>query len=216
MDVNGHEYIDMYLPSAFREDDLQVMHALIRAHPLATLITAGTEGLLANLVPFTLVEGGEYGVLRAHVAKANDQVGALSSAAETLVVFQGPEAYITPAWYVSKAEHGRVVPTWNYTVVQVRGTPRVIDDAAWVRAQVQSLTALQEGKRAEPWSVADAPEAFIAGQLRAIIGVEIPIEGIKGKWKVSQNRSEEDRRGVEDGLRAEGVGEEMARLVGKR
>src|SRR3954451_289449 len=159
----------MYLPNAFREDNLETLHSLIRAHPLATLITAGPGGLLANLVPFTLVDGGEKGILRAHIAKANDQVDALSSGAETLVVFQGPEAYITPSWYVSKQEHGRVVPTWNYAVVQARGTPRVVDDPDWLRAQIHDLTTMQEQKRSIPWSVSDAPEPFISGQIKAII-----------------------------------------------
>jgi transcriptional regulator len=203
----------MYLPEAFREDRLEILHGLIRAHPLATLITAGPSGLMANLVPFILSDGGEKGILRAHIAKANDQVEALRSRADTLVVFHGPESYITPSWYPSKREHGRVVPTWNYVVVQVRGTPRVIDDAHWLRAQIEALTSAQEGRRSAPWKVTDAPEQFIAGQLRAIIGVEIPIESIEGKWKVSQNRSLADRQGVEEGLQREGSDEEMARLV---
>jgi transcriptional regulator len=206
----------MYQPHVFREERLETLLSLIRAHPLAILITAGSGGLLANLVPFTLVDGGGKGTLRAHVAKANDQVDALRSGAETLVVFQGPEAYITPSWYVSKREHGRVVPTWNYAVVQVRGTPRVIDDPDWLRAQIGELTATQENKRSTPWSVSDAPEPFISGQIKAIIGVEIPISTIQGKWKVSQNRSAADRQGVEEGLREEGISEEMARLVAQR
>jgi transcriptional regulator len=206
----------MYQPHLFREDHLETLHSLIRAHPLATLVTAGSGGLLANLVPFTLVDGGDKGTLRAHVAKANDQVDALRSGAETLVVFQGPDAYITPSWYVSKREHGRVVPTWNYAVVQVRGTPHIIDDADWLRAQIQDLTASQEHKRSAPWTVNDAPEPFISGQIRSIIGVEIPISIIEGKWKVSQNRSAADRQGVEEGLRGEGVNEEMAELVAQR
>jgi transcriptional regulator len=206
----------MYLPNIFREDNLEILHSLIRAHPLATLITAGPGGLLANLVPFTVVAGGDKGILRAHIAKANDQVDALSSGAETLVVFQGPEAYITPSWYVSKQEHGRVVPTWNYAVVQARGTPRTIDDPEWLRTQINDLTTTQEQKRSEPWNVSDAPEPFIVGQLKAIIGVEIPISAIEGKWKVSQNRSAADRNGVEKGLQAEGVSEEMAKLVSER
>lgn len=206
----------MYLPNTFREDDLQTLHAMIRAHPLATLITAGSGGLLANLVPFTLIDGGENGILRAHIAKANDQVSALSSGAETLVVFQGPEAYITPSWYVSKLEHGRVVPTWNYAVVQVSGTPHVIDDPDWLLAQINQLTTLQEGKRSDPWSVTDAPESYISGQIKAIIGIEIPVSTIMGKWKVSQNRSAADRLGVEEGLRGEGISEDMARLVAER
>ena len=205
----------MYQPSAFREERLEVLHALIRAHPLATLITSGTDGLIANLAPFIVVNDGEKGMLRAHIAKANDQVNALRAGSETLVVFQGPEAYITPSWYASKKEHGRVVPTWNYVVVQVRGKPHVIDDAAWLRAQIGALTSSQEGRRSEPWSVSDAPEPFIDGQIQAIIGVEIPILTIEGKWKVSQNRSAADREGVSEGLKAAG-NEEMARLVAER
>lgn len=206
----------MYQPDVFREDHLETLHSLIRAHPLATLITSGIGGLLANLVPFTIVDGGEKGTLRAHVAKANDQVDALRSGSETLVVFQGADAYITPSWYVSKREHGRVVPTWNYAVVQARGAPRVIDDPHWLRAQIQALTATQEQKRATPWSVNDAPEPFISGQIKAIIGIEIPIVTLEGKWKVSQNRSDADRQGVVEGLRKEDISEEMARLVAQR
>jgi len=202
----------MYLPAIFREDRLETLHTLIRAHPLGTLITADDRGLIANLIPFIVVGDGAKGILRAHIARANDQVEALRNGVETLVVFQGPEAYITPSWYAAKLEHGRVVPTWNYVVVQVRGTPRLVDDAAWIRAQLGELTASQENRRAEPWQVSDAPAPFIAGQLGAIVGVEIPIASIEGKWKVSQNRPAADRKGVEEGLRREG-GEEMASLV---
>ncbi len=203
----------MYQPTAFREDRLETLHALIRSHPLATLITAGPRGLIANLVPFTLATEGEKGTLRAHIAKANDQVAPLRAGTETLVVFHGPEAYITPSWYKSKQEHGRVVPTWNYVVVQVRGTPRVIDDLSWLRAQIGDLTASQESQRKDPWKVTDAPEAFISGQIAAIIGVEIPITTIEGKWKVSQNRPAADRQGVQEGLLNERLNSEMAKLV---
>jgi transcriptional regulator len=206
----------MYQPSAFREERLETLHELIRAHPLATLITAGPAGLTANLVPFILAETGGKGTLRAHIAKANDQVEALAGGAETLVIFHGPEAYITPSWYPSKKEHGRVVPTWNYAVVQVRGTPRVVDDAAWLRTQIGALTSAQESRRSEPWNVTDAPEAFIEGQMKAIIGIEIPILTIEGKWKVSQNRSAADRQGVYEGLQAEGGNEDMAKLVAQK
>lgn len=167
-------------------------------------------------MPFIVIDTGDKGTLRAHVAKANDQVNALRAGSETLVVFQGPEAYITPSWYVSKKEHGRVVPTWNYAVVQARGMPRVIDDATWLRAQIGALTSSQESKRAQPWDVSDAPEPFIEGQMKAIIGVEIPIRTIEGKWKVSQNRSAADRQGVYEGLRDEGISDDMARLVAER
>jgi transcriptional regulator len=206
----------MYQPSAFREERLETLHALIRAHPLATLITGGPGGLIANLVPFTLADTGDKGTLRAHIAKANDQVGALKSGADTLVVFHGPEAYITPSWYASKKEHGRVVPTWNYAVVQVRGTPRVIDDPDWLKTQIGALTSAQETQRSEPWKVTDAPASFIESQIRAIIGIEIPILAIEGKWKVSQNRSAADRQGVYEGLQAEGINEDMAKLVAER
>ncbi|NML16033.1 FMN-binding negative transcriptional regulator [Azohydromonas caseinilytica] len=203
----------MYCPAAFREERLDVMHALMRAHPLATLVTAGAGGLRVNLLPFSLAEDGGKGVLRAHLARANDQVAALREGAPALLVFQGPQAYVAPAWYPSKAEHGKVVPTWNYAAVEVRGTPRVIDDPSWVRAQIEALTAQQEQGRPDPWQVPDAPGAFIDGLLKVLVGVEIPIGHIEGKWKVSQNRSTADRQGVAQGLRREGVSEAMARLV---
>lgn len=205
----------MYQPPAFKEERLETLHALIRAHPLATLITAGAGGLLANLVPFTLVNEGDKGTLRCHVARGNDQVEAMKTRAETLVIFQGPEAYITPSWYAAKKEHGRVVPTWDYVVVQARGTPRLIEDPAWIREQINHLTSIHEGRRAKPWKVGDAPEPYIAGQIKAIVGVEIPIAAIEGKWKASQNRPEADRQGVAAGLRQDGV-HDMAALVAEK
>ena len=202
----------MYIPALFREDRLEVLHALIAAHPLATLVIHGSAGLEANLIPFTLVAGGELGILRAHLAKANGQLTALREGAEALVIFQGADAYITPSWYAAKQEHGRVVPTWNYAVVQARGNPRVIEDPEWLLAQIEQLTTGQEQKRPHPWKVSDAPENYIEGQLKAIAGIEIPIERIEGKWKVSQNRSEADRRGVAQGL-TEAGDLAMAKLV---
>src|SRR5947209_6089686 len=213
---NGHSKTFMYLPIAFQETNLEVLHALIRAHPLATLITAGAGGLLANLVPFTVVDGGDKGILRAHIAKANDQVNALSSGAETLVVFQGPEAYITHRGTRRSKNTDAWFPRGTTQSCRRVETPRVIDDSEWLRSQIHDLTTTQEHKRAEPWKVSDAPEPFISGQIRAIIGVEIPISTIEGKWKVSQNRSAVDREGVEKGLREEGLNEEMARLVVQR
>jgi len=206
----------MYQPAAFREERLEILHALIHSHPLGTLITGGASGLLANLIPFVMVPGGEKGTLRAHIARGNDQLEALRAGAETLVIFQGPESYITPSWYVSKREHGRVVPTWNYVVVQARGTPRVFDDPDWIRAQIGELTSLQEGQRTAAWSVTDAPETYISGLLKAIVGIEIPVATLEGKWKVSQNQSAADRSGVHEGLRREGINEEMARVVEER
>lgn len=147
----------MHCPSMFREERLDVLHGLISAHPLATLITAGSNGLMANLIPFSLHNGGEHGVLRAHLARGNKQLEALREVTEALVVFQGPDCYVTPSWYPSKAEHGKVVPTWNFAMVQARGKPQVIDDADWVLAQVEQLTNNQEKGRTHPWKVSDAP-----------------------------------------------------------
>jgi len=205
----------MYIPQMFREERSEVLHALIRAHPLATLVTHGANGLTANLVPFILIPGdGGPDILRAHMARGNEQFADLRQDGEVLVIFQGPQAYISPSWYPAKREHGKVVPTWNYIVVQAWGRPRVIEDADWLLAQIGLLTTLQEGGRAEPWSVADAPAPFIESQLRGITGVELPIDRIEGKWKASQNQPEANRKGVVDGLREAG-GEAMADLVEK-
>ena len=194
----------MYNPSVFRETRLDVLHALIRQYPLGILIT-GNNGLMANSIPF-LVEPEDSGAgrLLAHMSRGNDQLQALRDGGEVLIVFQGPQAFVTPSWYASKAEHGKVVPTWNYVTVQVRGLATVNDDAGWLRDHVGAMTASQESGRAEPWAVADAPEDFIAAQLRGIAGIEIAITAIEGKWKVSQNRNAADREGVIAGLRADG------------
>ena len=203
----------MYRPPAFREDRLEVLRAAIRAHPLATLVTHGSNGLQANLLPFVLAtdEGGD--ILRGHLAKANGQIEDLRSGAEALAIFQGPQAYITPSWYVTKRETGKVVPTWNYVVVQVRGKTNVIDDPAWLLAQVEELTAQQEHPRDEPWAVTDAPPSFISSQLKGITGIEIPVERIEGKWKASQNQPDSNRVGVIDGLREQDPASLMAKLV---
>jgi transcriptional regulator len=195
----------MYRPTYFREDRLDILHGLIRSHPFAQLVTAGGPGLQANPLPMLIdQEGSPNGTLRGHLARGNDQVAALKAGTGALAIFQGPQAYISPSWYPSKAEHGRVVPTWNYISVHAWGTPRVIVDPAWLRRLVGDLTEAQERGRPNPWSVADAPQDFIAGQLKAIVGIEISIDRIEGKWKVSQNRPEADRRGVVEGLRADG------------
>ena len=204
----------MYQPPHFREDDLGVQHALIRAHPLGLLITAGSGGIVANPLPFVLdAAEGPKGTLRVHLARANGQWREIGEGAPVLVVFQGAQAYVTPSWYRTKAETGKVVPTWNYAIVQVRGAARVVEDAAWLRSQIEALTAQHEGGRALPWHVGDAPEPFIAAQLRGIVGIEIEIAEIEGKWKVSQNRPEADREGVARGLRDEAPNPEMLELV---
>jgi transcriptional regulator len=208
----------MYQPPHFREERLEVQHALIRTQSLGLLVTAGPGGLQANSVPFLIDAGGsERGTLRAHVARANPQWRELAAVAECLVVFQGPQQYISPSLYPTKLEHGKVVPTWNYITVHAWGRPRVIDDAAWLRRQVEDLTLHNEAARKVPWQVSDAPEPFVAAQLKGIIGIEIPVERIEGKWKVSQNRPAVDQAGVVAGLRGGGNGAEiMASLVAER
>src|SRR5947209_8638593 len=194
----------MYQPPHFREDRLAVQHALIRAHPLGLIVTAGPGGLQANPIPFLVdSDACEKGTLRAHLARANPQLAELAAVEECLVVFQGPQRYITPSWYATKRETGKVVPTWNYIMVHAWGRPRVIDDTSWLRQQVGELTVSQEHTRAAPWAVDDAPAGFIAAQLQAIVGIEIPIARSEGKWKVSQNRPPADQLGVVAGLRGE-------------
>ncbi|MFZ5557294.1 MAG: FMN-binding negative transcriptional regulator [Pseudomonadota bacterium] len=206
----------MYLPAAFREDDLETLQAIIRAHPLATLVTTGADGLTANHVPMLLdPEPVPLGTLRGHLARANPQLATASS--DALVIFHGPQAYVTPSWYASKREHGKVVPTWNFVAVHAYGVLRTFDDPRRLHALVSALTDRQEGAFAKPWHVTDAPDDFVERQLAAIVGIEVAIIRIEGKRKLSQNRPEKDRAGVETGLGARGdansaaVAEEMRR-----
>jgi transcriptional regulator len=202
----------MYNPPAFKEDDLNRQHELIRHHPLGLLISAGEDGLQASPLPFHLVsDGSSFGRLQGHLSRANPHWKALD-AHDVLVVFQGGDAYVTPAWYRSKLEHGKVVPTWNYVMVQVHGAVQVIDDHEWLRSQITRLTHDHEGPRPEPWHVTDAPASFIDAQINGIVGLEIEIRRIEGKWKVSQNRPEADRRGVAEGFDASGD-QSMSSLV---
>ena len=209
----------MYIPQHFEERDVAVLHALVRSHPLGTWVAQVGERLVVNHVPFILdATRGPFGTLLGHVARANAVWKADTSHVESVVVFQGPQAYITPSWYVAKQEHGKVVPTWNYAVVHAHGTPRVIDEPEWLRQQVVALTGLYEARRETPWHVSDAPSNYIDTMLRAIIGIEIPIESLIGKWKVSQNRSLPDRLGVVAGLNesADHESRQMAQLVQER
>jgi transcriptional regulator len=213
----------MYQPPHFREDRIEVQHGLIRSHPLGLLITAGPGGLQANAIPFLVYSDlaaqdlAPHGTLRAHMARGNPQWRELAAVEECLVVFQGPQQYITPSWYPTKQEHGKVVPTWNYVTVHAWGAPQVVEDLGWLRRQIEDLTNLKEGVRPRPWKVDDAPEQYLASQLKGIIGVEIPITRIEGKWKVSQNRPEVDRAGVVAGLRDGGEqAAVMATLVAER
>ena len=167
-------------------------------------MTLGEVGLVANHIPFILDAGsGALGTLRGHVARANGQWRDVRRDVEALVIFQGPQSYITPSWYATKQETGKVVPTWNYAVVHAYGVIHVIEDGNWLRDQIERLTALQESARAEPWAVSDAPGDFIDAMMKAIVGIEITITRIEGKWKVSQNRPSADRKGVVEGLRTD-------------
>lgn len=203
----------MYTPAHFDETRPELLHQLVRDHPLGLLITQGANGLDANPIPFLLdAEAGGHGVLRAHVARANPVWREARTDVETLVVFQGPQAYITPNWYPAKAETGKVVPTWNYITVQARGKLMVRDDAAWVHALVTRLTQRHEATQPRPWAVGDAPADYIETMLRAIVGIEIELTRLVGKWKISQNRGEADRLGVAAGLDADAKAA-MAALV---
>jgi transcriptional regulator len=204
----------MYQPPHFREEDLGTQHALIRAHPLGLLVTAGASGLLANPVPFHLdAEASEKGVLKLHLARANGQWKDIRDGASVLAIFQGADSYVTPSWYETKRETGKVVPTWNYAIVQARGVARIVEDADWLLAQIGAITSQHESGRPLPWSVDDAPEDFIRAQLKGIVGIEIEIAEIEGKWKVSQNRPVGDREGVAAGLDQMPGQEDMAELV---
>jgi transcriptional regulator len=206
----------MYQPPHFREDDPAGQQALIEAFPLGLLVTAGPGGLMANPIPFLVDrDAAPLGVLRAHLARANPQWRELAQLEEAMVVFQGPQAYVTPSWYATKQETHKVVPTWNYATVHVWGRPRIVEDAAWLRAQIEDLTRLKERARAQPWSVDDAPAEFVAAQIKGIVGIEIEIARSEGKWKASQNRPQADREGVAAGLAEEGEAA-MAALVVER
>jgi transcriptional regulator len=201
----------VYTPAHFDETRPELLHQLVRDHPLGLLITQGENGLDANPIPFLLdTEDGRPGVLRAHVARANPVWREARADVETLVVFQGPQTYITPNWYPVKAETGKVVPTWNYITVQARGKLVVRDDTAWVHQLVTRLTQRHEATQLKPWAVTDAPAPFVDTMLGAIVGIEIVLTELIGKWKVSQNRSAADRAGVQQGLAERGVADAVA------
>lgn len=206
----------MYLPKHFEETRTETLHALIRARPFAALVTLTAHGIEANHLPFELdPEPAPFGTLRGHVARANPIWRDFTPGTDALVIFQGPDAYVSPSWYPSKQDGGKVVPTWNYAIVHAYGPLRIVDDAAWLRAFVTQLTDRHEAGRAKPWKVADAPDDYVEQMVKAIVGIELPIARLQGKWKASQNRSARDRAGVVEGLRAEGrdAAAVMAELV---
>ena len=216
----------MFQPPVFREDRVEVMHALMREHPFATLVSSATGTLTADHVPLVLhAEAGSgaggNGLLRGHLAAGNPLVrGAPKRAGEAtidvLAIFQGPQSYVTPSWYASKREHGKVVPTWNYVVVHARGRLRLVRETGWMLAHLRELTARHESHRPEPWAVEDAPSDFVARQLKGLVGFEIELKELSGTWKVSQNKGEADRRGVEAGFAADPERASMAALVRER
>ncbi len=208
----------MYLVDAFREERIDVMHVLMRSHRLATLVTVHDGVPDANHLPLLIdQEPLPNGTLRGHVARANP-VWRQAGGQEVLAIFQGPQAYVTPSWYPSKRETGQVVPTWNYAVVHAYGPLIVRDDREWLRALVTRLTDQQEAALPQPWRVNDAPADYLDRMLGAIVGVEIPVNRLVGKWKVSQNRSEADRTGVAEGLAQldDPQAQAMAGLVAER
>ncbi|MBC7895929.1 MAG: FMN-binding negative transcriptional regulator, partial [Cytophagaceae bacterium] len=187
----------MYVPQSFAEHDQQVVYDFIEQHPLATLTTSA-NGLYATHLPLLLDR--ERGLLEGHIARANPHHRHVAPGSEALVIITGPDAYITPEWYASKQEHGRVVPTWNYVAVHVYGTVTFIDDPAYLRGKLEALTNRHEGERERPWHVDDAPADYIERQLAAIVGVQISIVRMEGKWKMSQNRPAADIQSVVEGL----------------
>jgi transcriptional regulator len=192
----------MYVPPAFRMDDLPALHEAIRAARLASFVTATPAGPMATPLPLFLVpDEGPLGTLYGHLARANPHWRA-DATGDAMALFMGPDAYVTPSWYAAKREHGRVVPTWNYVTVHAHGPAEFFDDPARLRDVVARLTDLHEAGRSAPWSVGDAPEPFVAGQLRAIVGLRLPIARLEGKRKMSQNRPAADRAGVAAGLAA--------------
>lgn len=201
----------MYLPKHFEVTDPAALHGLIREHPLGALVLSGPDGLGADHVPFEVdADPAPHGRLLAHVARANPLWRSAAEHAEVLVIFQGPSGYVTPSWYPSKQASGKVVPTYNYAVVHAYGRMRAVEDQAWLRGFVTRLTNRHEAGRTEPWHVTDAPDDYIDKMLEAIVGIEITVTRLVGKWKVGQNRTPADQAGVVAGLQARGNAGDLA------
>jgi transcriptional regulator len=201
----------MYLPKDFKEERVSVMHEAIRQVRLGTLITLGPDGMEASHIPMLVdPEPAPFGTLKGHIARANPQWRRATAGVQALAIFLGPDAYITPAWYETKRQSGKVVPTWNYVAIHAYGPLAFYDDADRLLALVTELTETHEAGRAQPWAVSDAPKDYVAGMLKAIVGFELPIVRLEGKWKMSQNRPAADRAGTIAGLTAEGDAKEVA------
>jgi transcriptional regulator len=198
----------MYTPTPFQETRPEVLRELMRRHPLAAVVTTTPDGLTANHVPLVFdPSSGMNGVLRGHVARANPVWRVVAGGSPVLAIFQGPDHYVSPSWYPAKAAHGKVVPTWNYAVVHAQGAIAWHEDAAWLRRFLETLTDRHEAQRVEPWQVTDAPPSYIERMLTSIVGFEIAVSSLTGKWKLGQNRATEDRAGIAAGLAAEGTGD---------
>ena len=203
----------MYVPKHFAEDRVPVLHESMRSIAFATLVTLGSEGMEASHVPMLIdPEPAPFGTLRGHIARGNPQWKRVAAGSQALAIFLGPDAYITPNWFPTKRETGKVVPTWNYIAIHAAGPVRFFDDRAPLLDIVTRLTATHEGNRAQPWAVTDAPADYVDGMLKAIVGFELPIAKLEGKWKLSQNKSESDIAGVRNGLAA-APGENAAALA---
>jgi transcriptional regulator len=195
----------VYVPTHFNEDRVEVLHELMRGIDLATLVSMTADGMIASHAPLMLdPDPAPYGTLIGHLAKANPHARSADPGVQTLVIFQGPDGYITPSYYAAKQEHGKVVPTWNYAAIHAYGTLEVFDDPARLLEVVTRLTNRHETRRARPWAVADAPDDFVRGMLRGIVGIVLPITRLEGKVKMSQNRPATDLNGVVEGLRLDG------------
>ena len=181
----------------------------MRAKPFAALVSGGSAGVFATHLPTVLKDDGRYGTIECHLARANPHCKELAEGNEALMIFQGPEGYISPNWYPSKAQHGKVVPTWNYAIVHAYGRPEVMQDENWLRPHVAELTAQQEANETKPWSLSDAPESYIKAMLRGIVGFRFAILRLEGKWKMSQNREMKDREGVVSGIRKREEGDDL-------
>ena len=195
----------MYLPHHFKEERPEILGAFMREHPFATLVSLAADGLIASHIPMLWdPTPAPFGTLTGHIARPNPQGKGAREGVDALAIFLGPQAYISPNWYPSKREHGKVVPTWNYVAVHAYGRLKMIDDAEWLRAFVTRLTDLHENFSAVPWKVTDAPTGFIDQMLKGIVGIEIPVTRLEGKWKLSQNRPATDQASTVAGLEARG------------
>jgi transcriptional regulator len=207
----------MYIPQQFDEPQIELLHDLMRARPLATLVVLTSKGIEANHIPLHLSVDSPFGTLRGHVARSNPIWEEYTDTVDAVAIFHGPDAYISPSWYATKEESGKVVPTWNYAVAHAYGRLKIHHDPTWVKSQLELLTQQNESRFPNPWTLADAPRDFTESLIKAIAGIEMTITKLQGKWKLSQNQPARNQAGVIDGLLSNGTQEAllMADLVSK-